>query len=249
MSLGICLPWQLAERDASYYTRTRHALGWPVWMNWKYDCIGMDGYTPMLWAAKHGPHMTRAIEMAQRFRGHLWLMGNEPEIESQSHTEPAEVADVLRTWLALVGGTWAGPGVLWGDEGRAWIDAYLRLDGPLPDAWAIHIYGSDTVQGWLDQYIHAQRWLTARAQRPIWVTETNAYSDIAGQEPLLRFLAMQPDITAYWYCSHDSFGPWRNSDLHDEQGQLTALGQTYAYLNGAHAARHEHNVHLPFLPG
>lgn len=27
--LHACLPWQWAERDEGYYTRTRHALSWP----------------------------------------------------------------------------------------------------------------------------------------------------------------------------------------------------------------------------
>ncbi len=26
--LHACLPWQWAERDEGYYTRTRHALSW-----------------------------------------------------------------------------------------------------------------------------------------------------------------------------------------------------------------------------
>lgn len=30
--LGACCPWQLAERDASYYTRARELLGWPQWL-------------------------------------------------------------------------------------------------------------------------------------------------------------------------------------------------------------------------
>lgn len=254
--LHACLPWQHAERDEGYYTRTRHALRWPGWYTWKYDCLGMDGYLPMLWRVEHGPAMTAAIALAQRMRGHTWLMGNEPERPQQANTPPALFADAMRTWLALVGGRWAGPGILWSDGGRDWLDAYLALGGPIPDVWAVHIYGSETVSGWLGQYEHLQAWLaTRRIVRPVWITETNARGDATGNATLMLFLAASPDLTAFWYASRDPFGDNAVADLHDAAGRPTALGQLFADLQrsasgaGTPRPRREHSVHFPFLPG
>lgn len=238
------MPWQLAERDASYYTRTRELLGWPSWTNWKADCMGMEGYMPMVWACKLSTLFTRHIERAQHAPRQTWLLGNEPESRFQSDTTPSEFADAARSWLALVGISWAGPGILWGDEGRAWLDEYLRLGGPLPSAWAIHIYGSADVQGWSNQYTHARRWLAEHnAVRPIWVTETN------GSEALMRTLYASP-LVAYWYCTHDGLANMGYADLHDAGGQLTHLGHVYRELRGVQpAGRNEHNSYFPFLPG
>lgn len=185
----------------------------------------------MAWKPKLGPAFTKVLQAAQRGPRQLWFLGNEPERAEQSDTSPADFADAMRTWRALVGGPWAGPGILWGDPGRVWLDAYLRLGGPIPDVWAIHIYGSLDIAGWLDQYNHALGWLSSRnLHQPVWVTETN------GSGALMRYLAWRDNLVAYWYCAHDPFGDNRAADLHDAQGQLTHLGRVFAGLQGAAAA-------------
>lgn len=255
--LGVGLPWQWAERDTSYYTRTRELLGWPQWYSWKADCIGMDGYTPMVYAPRLGPQFSQHIARAQAWKQEytVWILGNECEREEQANVSPAEFAEAIRTWLALVGGQWAGPGILWSDGGRAWLDAYLRAGGPIPDVWAIHIYGSGTPRSWMMQYEHLQAWLTTRRiTRPIWITETNARADVAGNATLMRFLVTNPEIVAYWYSSHDPFGDNRIADLHDAAG-LTELGQLFADLQRLASVglmprpRREQGVYFPFLPG
>lgn len=245
--LGLGVPWQNGETNPTYYRDTLRLLVPPHWYNWKADALQRD-YTPMVWACKHSAWFTAQIERAQAWRNEysFYFIGNEPERPEQSNTSPHEFAAAMQTWLALVGGQWAGPGVLWGDPGRAWLAEYLRIGGPLPDVWAIHIYGSTTVQGWLDQYTDAAIWLDRRVSvRPIWVTETN------GSEAIMRYLAARHDVIAFWYCAHDPFGNNRAADLTNANAtSLTDLGRLYVSLQGVGGAGAEqHKRYMPFMAG
>lgn len=254
--LHLCLPWQMEEFHPGAHDRVYRLLGMPIHYSWNYGQIayGKDTYHPMLWQCKLGAAMTQAIAAAQanHLGAHVWLLGNEPERPDQSNTAPGDFVDAAVTWQALVGGPWAAPGALWGDEGRAWLTEYLRLDGPIPSIWAIHIYGSGDSRGWNDQYRHAQRWLAERSvSRPIWVTETNAAGGYDAQAALLHHLALRPDVTAFWYCAHDPFRTMAAADLVNETGtQRTPLGDLYASLQGVGGAgRNEHNVYMPVARG
>lgn len=246
MPLGIGLPWQHAETDPGYYARAVALLSPPSWYTWKADCLGQPGFTPMVWQPKLGPAYTRMLQVAQHAPRQLWFLGNEVERREQANVSPHEFKAAVQTWLALVGGQWAGPGILWGDQGRQWLAEYLRIGGPLPDVWAIHIYGSETVQGWLDQYTDAAIWLDRRVSvRPIWVTETN------GSEAIMRYLAARHDVIAYWYSAHDPFGDNRAADLTNADAtSLTDLGRLYASLQGVTGAGAEgHKVYMPAVRG
>lgn len=245
MTLGIGLPWQWAESDPGYYARALALLSPPSWYTWKADCLGQPGFTPMVWQPKLGPHFTKAIEAAQHGPRTTWLLGNEPERQEQANVSPADFVAAIQVWLALVGGQWAGPGILWGDEGRWWLYEYIKLGGPIPDYWAIHIYGSRDSRGWFDQYHHARRFFAElRVHRPVWVTETN------GGEQLMRDLAAS-DITAYWYSAHDPFGDNRAADLTNADAtSLTELGRLYVSLQGATGAGNEQpRLYMPMVRG
>ncbi len=241
------VPWQWAETDPTYYTRTVEALGCEAWINWQYRDASMDGNVPLVWRAELGPEFTEAMQFMVDAKGQwtVMLLGNEPESKWQSDTSPQDFAAAANTWQALVGGKWGGPGILWGDEGRVWLEAYLRLGGPVPSVWAIHIYGSSDTQGWLDQYQDAQRWFAAHGvERPLWITETNGSAD------LMRYLSGEPSIVAFWYSTRDWFGSMAASDLHDASGQLTQLGELYASLHGAGGAGEPVDwVYLPVVVG
>ena len=255
--IGAGIPWQLAERNPLYYPLTLAALGHPIWYNWQASQSHMDDshYTPMVWGCALGPEFTRHIERAQRWRSkwRMYFLGNEPESKWQSDTSPAEFADAARTWLALVGGSWAGPGILWGDEGRYWLYEYIKIGGPIPTTWAIHIYGSDTPAGWDNQYNHVLRFLSGLGVHSrVVITETNAHGDYAECAALLHHLATRPDVTAYWYSAHDPFGPMRDADLSNADGtQRTPLGDLFAGLQSgpSGAGRNEHNVYMPVVRG
>lgn len=243
--LGVGVPWQWAERDSEYYDRAWRNLGQPAWYSWKWDAMGRPGFMPMAWCPRLGSDYTRVLQAAHRAPVRsVWLLGNEPERADQSDVSSDEFADAVRVWLALIGRRWAGPGILWGDEGRWWLDEYIKLGGPLPDIWAIHIYGSLDVAGWLDQLFHARRWFAEmRATRPIWVTETN------GSEALMRFLAAEPSLTAYWYCARDPFGHNAAYDLLDAEGKPTHLGRVFRSLQTGPegAGSGTHRQYLPMI--
>lgn len=252
MTLGIGIPWQLNDYHPGAYDRVLDMLRPPAWYDWTTNRLGDAGYTPTVWQAKLGPWFSAQIERAQAGPRVLYLLGNEPERAEQSNTTPHEFAQAVRTWQALVGGRWAGPGILWGDGGRKWLAEYLRIGGPPPTVWTIHIYGSETARGWDDQYQDARRFLgTLGAERPIWVTETAARGGVATQAALLRNLAWRDDITAYWYSAYDPFGDNRASDLVNEDvTALTPLGREYANLHGAAGAGTEQTKrYMPFVAG
>jgi len=236
LMLACGIPWQMEEHFPGAQVRAVSLLGCQSWYNWKADALGQPGFTPMHWRnhieTVKQPTTGQIIEAAQHGPRQVWLIGNEPERHDQdNYATPQEYADLVRTWLALVGGRWAGPGILWSDGGRDWLDAYLALGGPIPDVWAVHIYGSETVSGWLGQYEHLQAWLaTRRIVRPVWITETNGGADV------LRYLA-ESGITAYWYSARDPFGDNSHADLvNADATELTDLGRLYASLQGASGA-------------
>lgn len=54
-----------------------------------------------------------------------------------------------------------------------WLDEFLRLGGPLPDAWHIHIYADDVVQ-WHGLYEQWQAWNAANGNLPTIISEAGA---------------------------------------------------------------------------
>lgn len=236
--LRVCLPWQWAEKDAGYYDRVRARLGNPFFYNHKHDLLSGDPatrYTPMLYACKRDGHFDRALMAARTYPRRMWLIGNEPERADQSDTSPAEFAKAAALWAAQTAGRsfMALPGILWGDEGRAWLEGYLaQPNRTIPGVWAIHIYGSSTPEAWDAQYRHAQRWFAEhKVSRPVWPTETNCYSpDPARAIALMRYLHDRTDTLIWWYASRDPFLGMASNNLHDAIFNPTPLGRAFAAL-------------------
>lgn len=241
-TVGLGIPWQFAEKDAGYYSRVLVASGARRWLNWKYDCLGQPGYLPMVWEARSaapnvaGP-FERALARAKAAPRQMWAIGNEPERQEQSNTPAAVFVVAANAWTNACGRQFCAlPGILWDDQGRDWLERYLATPGrPIPGAWTIHIYGSDTPASWDAQFDHANRWFVEHGVwRSVWVTETSAHGDAAAQGRLLRHLhdRARRGLIVYWYAARDPFGPNRTSDLHDATGKLTNLGRVYAGLQG-----------------
>lgn len=236
--LGVGIPWQNAETDPGYYDRALGLLEPPFWYNWKFDKIGASRYVPMCWKCAPGTMLDQAIAAAKADRAlrptQTWLMGNEPELppeHKQSDTNPADYKTAALKWVQNVGGFWVGPNILWHEQGREWIRNYVRIGGPIPSAWGIHIYFSATPAQWAATYNEAKSFFAGLGvPRVIWVTETAvAGGAVSTQKTLLDWLMRQRDFKAFWYSSHDPFGPWREADLMDLPNRVTIpLGYHYA---------------------
>ena len=243
MTLGIGLPWQHEEKNSTYIISMLQVLQPPFWINWKYDHLGEAGYLPMVWAVKMDKHMTEAMGFAPQYPNQLWLLGNEPERKDQSDTEPAEFAAVAAVWQERIGGLWAAPGVIIHDidrRGYDWIDSYLRVGGPVPPVWQIHIYGQLLYPDWLKRVEEFRRWLSERkADRPVMVTETNASGHTLDDQKRLMDGLVDSSIASLWYSARDPFQVWPWTDLHTENLTLTPLGAHYLQT------RQEKHVYVP----
>lgn len=249
--LGVGIPWNNAETDPDYYRHVLTLLQPPKWYNWKHDRLGDEGYVPMCWRFALGTALDKAIAAAKAKPGHLWLAGNEPELDpvhGQSDTSPSEYAQAAKRWMSQVGGKWGGPGILWHEQGRQWVRNYLALNAPLPSVWTIHLYGTSSVQQWEEQYAQAKGFFAGLGiSRPVWVTETAAHGNVDVQRALMERLMRRGDgVTSFWYSAHDPFGPWRTSDLVNKSGtQTTALGYRYGSYQREQQEGDEGTVYMP----
>lgn len=233
MELGVGIAWQ---RGDEWLAHSLELLTPQVYTNWIHDQMADDRYLPMAFSAKCS-YADGYIAAAQAHPGKLWLLGNEPEL-SGTRTEPQEAADFAARWQAEVGGAWAGFGVMVTDAGLAWLDSYLASGGPLVTHWHIHLYWQDTTVGWVADWMRWVRWMRAHeVVRPTVVSETNLWR-VAGDEAK-RTLDKATDGTlpdadllhsVLWYSDCDYHDLWHWSDLRNEDGTLTELGDHFVTL-------------------
>lgn len=216
MTLGVGIPHQNGD-PAGVLAKLKPRF----WYDWKWSHIGKAFYYPMAWECKDTPYFAQAIAAAKANPPQTWLVGNEPENADQSNTTPDEFAEAAWEWVKETPGKWAGPGVIWDNGGRDWLERYK---GPKPDIVTLHFYGARNITEWQSMLRHAKEWLKVRGWSPyLWITETNLAAG-NDQRPLLKYLAHTPDLLGVWYCARDPFGAWRYADLIGPRGGLTTLG-------------------------
>ena len=114
----------------------------PPWYDWHY-VTGGPTYQRMIY--KTVPNKGVIERLIRRDPSHLWLVLNEPERHDQANLSPEQGAAVAQEMRDL-GACIAVPGVIIGEDGLAWLDAYLAAGGPLPEAWHVHLYHADSIE-------------------------------------------------------------------------------------------------------
>lgn len=252
--LGVGVPWQRAEGDPGWYDRALEALR-PNWFyNWQHDLVGRPNYCATIWRMD-AEGMTRAIAVAQANAADvpLWLLGNEPEREAQSDTPAHIAAAACRQWVRALGTwavPWAAPGVNLSvhmfEQGRVWLDGFLAAGAPLPDAWAIHVYGG--ADAWRDSLHRFRAWMRARhVERPVIVSECGTDTDAPALLAAIRASLDSGEVQAAALFSA-RYPPWPALDLLTDACELTALGRLFVG-EAMPAGEGGHVVHLPAVWG
>jgi len=221
---GVGIPWQRAENEPAWYYDALDRLHPAWWHNWKYDRTGMAGYYPMLWRTDM-ESLAAALPTMREYADRLWLLGNEPERVQQSNTEPHTFAATVQALRAVMPELpIALPGILWNDEGRAWLAEYKAAGGPLPDVWHFHIYCYSADQVW--SIVDHMR--SAYGDRPIIISEIAGAVDDANEDVMRgvrRALADGRIQAAAWFSAYDEV--WPDPNLLTDNCTLTRLGDVY----------------------
>lgn len=249
--LGAGVPWQCQEVYGMDVDAMLRALRPAWWYSWQADQIGRDGFIPMIWHID-AESIAAALPLAQaNAQIPLWLIGNEPEIESQSDTPPHIAAAACREWQRRLGTwaiPWAAPGVNLSvhtfEQGRMWLDGFLAAGAPLPSAWAIHVYGN--ADAWRDSLHRFRAWMRLRhVERPIIVSECGC-----DDEPAVLMAAIRASLdsgevqAAAWFSAR--YPPWPALDLLTDTGELTPIGRLF--VGGqVSAAGDRHTTYVPLV--
>ncbi len=220
LSAGI--PWQEAVDNAEWYDYVIDLLGLTWWYNWLWDQLGSDGFVPMVWRLGANPPIGHMYDDAS------WMIGNEPNNVKQGNQSPKEFAYYMSHLRAQRPQTCFGlPGVLWGDSGAEWVEAYIKLGGPKPDFWAIHVYAYNATE-WTERLDQAVDTLLRYHEAPIVVSEFGAWDPVAGREIMDagRRAIQAKKIQAAAHFSV-KYVDWTEPNLLADDGTLTALGMHY----------------------
>ncbi len=155
------------------------AQGYRV-QNWSAQacCLEYRLFMPTLRGKDYVVPLDDVRQLAAQYPGRTWALWNEPDRPTQDRTAPADALAQTQIWTDAIGanGRIAGYGVGLepGYTGwRTWLDEFLRLGGPLPDAWHIHIYAEDVPQ-WHALYQEWQRWNADNGNLPTIISEAGA---------------------------------------------------------------------------
>lgn len=232
------VPHQQASIDPTWYSRALTTLRADRWYNWLPDAIHSadmastltkeqdDGHIPMVWKC-NTDWVERIAPTSEP--GSFWLLGNEPYV--QSKVSPQEAVDAVTLWRQLAPDTGIGfPGIYWDifEHGKQWLEEYVRLGGPMPDAWTGHFYPY-TTRYWDNSFPEMLEFFRYIADLPFLLTETGgAYDD---EELILG--VMDRAAKAYrcgdarlviWFSAYyEADFPW--CDLLTENYELTSIGK------------------------
>jgi len=232
---GVGIPWQRAADDPLWYSRVLKKLQPTCWYNWLNDQTHHANYTPMLWRC-NAVNVANTLFTAQAVGEQLWFIGNEPEQTSQSNTTPQDFVDGVIAWQESVGGQIALPGLYWDtyEHGKAWLDEYVRLGGPIPDYWAVHMYQPAGHQ-WRAGFPGMIEHLRGIADIPILLTECGgSYNDEACILEVMHevWLAVERgDVQAAWWFSAYYEADMPHNNLLTDDGKLTPIGEAYRRMH------------------
>lgn len=155
---------------------------------------------------------------------------NEPDIKSQSNIAPADAAKLWMQHMQPFAGraTLVSPAITNGAPpamGTGWLDQFLAECGRLGctvDAVAAHIYASAKDTAYWKKYITD---LGTRYEKPVLITEFNGQGSVEEQQAFLE--EMIPFLDGWESVSHYAWFMTAVGNLVNEDGGLTALGETY----------------------
>lgn len=227
--LGLGVPFQW-RGNVRYWLEK---LGEPWWYDWHWASSG-EGYRRMIYSRI--PTALRRIlpQLVVRDPAHLWFVFNEPERADQANLSPTEAAKISHE-ISDSGAMFAAPGIIVGDAGLAWLNAYLDEGGVVPHAFHVHLYYAHT-PGELDAKLDLwQRWMDWRGLvRPTIISEFNSHwiggtSEVSMMEHVAKRVRDESWLLAAgWF----SLAYGQVTDLVSD-GELTQLGHAYAELKNA----------------
>ena len=240
--LGYGCPHQRAKDDPTWYATARKRLGEDrPWYNWLNDQTHQETYTPMLWRCNPVNVANYAVAAAM-LDAPLFLLGNEPENPKQSNTSPQDFADAVVMWRQQVPGMIALPGVYFDDAkwGKKWMQEYVRLGGPMPDVWAVHMYQPYQHQ-WDNSFPLMLDYLRSIKDLPVLLTECGgSYNDeecILSVMDCVKQAVRSGDVrAAYWFSAYyEADLPFNDLLTHD--GKLTPIGKEFV--------KEQYTVYIP----
>lgn len=180
--LGVGIPSQTWP-DPAAVLKLLKPLWWYNWgAYWTGRPIGVN-YHPMMYRdTNKKSYYKRAIGApavaGETYPSNAWLLGNEYDMPGQANRVPAAAIKYVNQILEMGVKEWVGPnGLLDRSYGWGWHDEYIRLGGPIPDAWGIHIYDAPAPHDWDTVLEDFYRWMyDNKVEREVVVTETNAGS-------------------------------------------------------------------------
>lgn len=232
LSAGI--PWQEAVDNAEWYNTALNILGLPWWYNWLWDMIGKPGYVPMVWRLGANP------PIGYMHDDDAWFIGNEPNNVEQGNQSPKEFAYYMAHLQAQRPNTCFGlPGVLWGDSGAEWVEAYIKHGGSKPDFWAIHVYAYNPTE-WTERLDQAIDTLQRHHEAPVVVSEFGSWDPNNGRKIMdagrRAIQSKKIQAAAHFSVKYDD---WTEPDLISSDGELTELGM--------HFMKTEEQIFLPMI--
>jgi hypothetical protein len=228
---GFGIPHQRAENDPDWYDIALGKIKHDCWINWLYGQTMRDKYVPMLWRC-NAQWVMMAADYARSLGDRFWLLGNEPNLAKQSNTPPAQFVEATIMWREQVGGEIGLPGIFWDrfGHGKQWLDEYIRLGGPLPDAWSVHLYQMRS-DSWIETLPEMLEYLRKIADLPVLLTECGCsldddefiYSIVEQAKKAVRVGDVR---AAFWFSAYyERDMPWNNLLTYD--GELTQWGELW----------------------
>lgn len=234
--LGLGIGWQLSI-EKPIYQKIVDELRPVWWLDWQYNHFDIPNYYPMWFMPRADEHFLAASAAALQHPGHFWLNGNEPD-RSETWVEPEVAAVALNDWKGYARTDFAAPGIQLNDNGYAWLWRYLDAEGPIPDAWNVHLYCSSAQHGRDMLVKFSDRMEERKVGRPIVITETSVY----GGTPEMQIewwetLAEWAECGAFGLMAAAVFGaywePWPWSNLTDAEGRAYQYAQDFSRLSAA----------------
>ena len=174
VQFGFALYGQPMERHHELMAQGYRLQNWYAYA----CCLENPLYMPTLRGKDSFQPIDEVARLAAQYPARTWCLWNEPDRPTQDRTTPQDALEQTQIWIDAIGsnGRIAGYGVGLepGYTGwRIWLDEFLRLGGPLPDAWHIHIYAEDVPQ-WDELYQQWQEWNADNGNLPTIISEAGA---------------------------------------------------------------------------
>jgi hypothetical protein len=240
--------WDFDAKGTAFDDLGRFDFNWyynwqskPLWTPDGGSATG-DGFVPMIWGKGN---VTGSDLNAAEASSSKYVLGfNEPDNPDQSDMS---VADALNLWpkLMATGKLLGSPAAMTSDTlgADSWLGRFMDgadAKGYDVDFVAVHYYSDDTSVGAFKDFLKE---VHAEYDKPVWVTEwalvdwdhPDRFSDQQMSDFVDAATHMMDDLRFVkrqsWFGMYSGGDGWNiNSELVDDNGHLTKIGQTFADL-------------------